>query len=245
MQTLRLVAAIITVFTVPYILLVRPRVPVSATSTVAPLDTSFLRTKYFWATQFCNVVQAMGYFLPINYLPSMAESLGLGSTTGSLTILLLNLSAFFGCIGTGALLDRFDVVIILAALSLLSAASIFGVLGFTNSTAPLFVFSALYGLLAAPFSTSWGGTIKELQKFHAGTDANFVFGLLAFGRGVGSLISGPLSSSLVSSSVSWNESFQNLYGSEYRNVVIFAGCTAIGGGSGLIIRQAGLLNQRQ
>ncbi|CAK3936261.1 related to monocarboxylate transporter [Lecanosticta acicola] len=51
----------------------------------------------------------MGYFLPINYLPSIAEALGLNSTLGFLTTAFIKLAMVFGCIIVGALGDRFVI----------------------------------------------------------------------------------------------------------------------------------------
>ncbi|CAG8590925.1 2528_t:CDS:2, partial [Scutellospora calospora] len=74
--------------------------------------------------------------------------------------------------------------------------------------------SLLYGLTAAAYSTSWGGVIRELQRKHENTDANVVFGLLALGRGVGSVISGPLSETLLDESKSMHGAGISAYGSE-------------------------------
>ena len=87
----------------------KPRLPISSTHISPPVDLAFLKSPFFWTLQFFNTIQALGYFLPTNYLPTIAESLGLGRTLGSLTILCVNLAGIFGCIGVGALVDRFDV----------------------------------------------------------------------------------------------------------------------------------------
>lgn len=202
---------------------------------------AFFKSPFFWTLQLFNTIQALGYFLPTNYLPTIAESLGLGRTLGSLTILCVNLTGIFGCIAVGALVDRFDVTLVLLGQGLLSCIAVFIALGFTTSVAPLFVFSLLYGLTAAAYSTSWGGIIRELQKKHENTDANVVFGMLALGRGVGSIISGPLSETLVDESKSLHEAAVSAYGSEYGNIIIFSGCTAFAGGLAWFVRRAGFI----
>lgn len=115
-------------------------------------------------------------------------------------------------------------------------------LGFTRSIAPLFVFSLLYGLTAAAYSTSWGGVIREMQRKHENTDANVVFGLLAMGRGVGSIISGPLSKTLIDESKSLHDAAVSAYGSEYGSIIIFSGCTAFSGGLAWFVRRTGFIS---
>lgn len=234
-------ALIIVVLSAPILVLVKPRLPISAAHVAPPVDFSFLKSPLFWTLQLFNTIQALGYFLPMNYLPTIADALGLGRTLGSLTILFVNLAAVFGCIGVGALVDRFDVTLVLFGQCTLSCIAVFVVLGLTTSVAPLFVFSLVYGLTAAAYSTSWGGIIRELQKIHENTDANLVFGLLAFGRGVGSVISGPLSETLIDEGKVLHEGSVSAYTSQYGPIIIFTGCTAMAGGFGWFVRRAGFI----
>jgi MFS family permease len=205
------------------------------------VDLTFLRDRPFWVWQFFNTIQALGYFLPVNYLPTIAEQLGLSRTLGSLTVLLVNLGMVFGCLGVGVLVDRFDVTAVLLAVSIISAFTVWAILGLTTVTAPLFIFSIMYGLTASTYSTHWGGMIRELQKKHEGTDANLVFGLFALGRGVGSIISGPLSESLYAGGRVWHDSASSAYVTEYGPIIIFSGCTACVGGFSWFVRKAGFI----
>ncbi|SMR60092.1 unnamed protein product [Zymoseptoria tritici ST99CH_3D1] len=209
--TLRIVATIIVTLSLPLLFLMKPRLPISATYVSPRVDLSFLQSRLFWIFQLFNTIQALGYFLPVNYLPSIAEELGLSPTLGSLTVLLVNLGMIFGCLAVGSLVDRFDVTTVLLGVSTISGFTVFAILGLSIVTAPLFIFSIMYGLTAGTYSTHWGGMIRELQKKHDGTDANLVFGLFALGRGVGSIISGPLSESLVASGKIWHYSATSTY----------------------------------
>lgn len=56
-----------------------------------------------------------------------------------------------------------------------------------------------------------------------------VFSFLATGRGIGNVISGPLSSVLVTSST-WSSDAISAYQSKYLPLIIFVGSTAILGG---------------
>ncbi|EME43422.1 hypothetical protein DOTSEDRAFT_25367 [Dothistroma septosporum NZE10] len=238
--TLRIVAATIVLLASPLPFVLRPRLPVSAAQTSPRTDSSFLRTPLFWVLQTVNTSQALGYFLPINYLPTIAETLGLSSTLGSLTTTLTNTSMISGCIGVGTLVDRFDVTKVLLSIGAGAAVTVFAIIGVTTSVSPLFVFSIMYGFTASAYSTSWAGMIRDIQRHHDGADANLVFGLLAAGRGVGSIISGPLSEALLKKSKSFSDTASSTYGSEYGSIVIFSGCTAVAGGLSWFVRRAGL-----
>ncbi len=208
-------AAIICVLSMPLMFILKPRLPISATHVAPPVQTSFLRHRLFWILQFFNGVQALGYFLPMNYLPTIAQEFGIGPTLASLTLVLINLGSIFGCIAVGALVDRFDTMAIMLGVSMLAGTSVLIILGFTVAVPPLFIFSIAYGVTASAYSSHWGGLIREVQKAHEGTDANLIFGLLAAGRGVGSIISGPLSESLLMRSREWHDSASSAYSSEY------------------------------
>lgn len=218
----------------------RPRLPVSATHIPPPIDTRFLRSPLFWTFQLFNSIQALGYFLPSNYLPTLAGFLGLSSIHGSLTILCVNLGLTIGCVIVGDLVDKYDVTAVVFTISIVSGATVFAILGLATSIAPLYIFSIAYGLTAGAYSTTWGGMIRDIQRKHEGTDANLVFGLMAAGRGFGSIISGPLSEALVQHHHSWN-SIDTVYSSQIGSIVVFSGCTAIAGGAAWVMRRAALI----
>ncbi|KAK4580142.1 hypothetical protein LTR86_000345 [Recurvomyces mirabilis] len=237
--TLRIIAGIIVLLTAPLLVFLQPRVPVSATATPRPLDISFIRTPLFWTLQAFNVLQASGYFLPSNYLPTYVESLGLSSTFGSLTLILINLSSIFGCITVGFLADRIDITTILLSISLLAATTVFLTWGLSISVAPIYIFCITYGLTAGGYSSTWGGMVKEIQRRHEGIDASMLFGFLAAGRGIGAVASGPLSELLLTAGERMHSRAEFGYGTEYSPIIIFSGCTALVGGGSWMLRRAG------
>ncbi|KAK5120507.1 hypothetical protein LTR85_006162 [Meristemomyces frigidus] len=234
---LRCIACAFVILMAPLLLFVKPRLPIPMASAVRPIDTSFLRSPVFWVLQAFNIIQGTGYFLPTNYLPTYAESIGLSSKFGSLTLVMVNLAAVLGCIVTGALVDRVDVTAVMLGISVGAAAAILAVWGVSTSIAPLCAFSLLYGLTAGSYSTTWAGMIKDVQRHVANVDANVIFGFLAAGRGIGAVASGPLSDALIASS---GQSMHG-YGGEYGSLVIFAGCTTLAGGCGWFVRRAGFI----
>ena len=239
--TLRAIAIAMVVLQAPLLAFVKPRLPIPAASAVRPIDVRFLKSPLFWVLQTFNIVQGTGYFLPSNYLPTYAQSLGLSPRLGSLTLVLVNLAAVFGCILVGALVDKVDVTKVVLGISVDAAAAILAVWGLSTSLAPLCIFALLYGFTAGSYSSSWTGMIKDVQKQSTTADANVVFGFLAAGRGLGATVSGPLSEALIAGGEALEGQAKFAYGSEYSTLVIFSGCTAIVGGGSWIARRAGLI----
>ncbi|EMD01237.1 hypothetical protein BAUCODRAFT_118942 [Baudoinia panamericana UAMH 10762] len=239
--TLRAVAVAMVLMLAPLSIFFKPRLPIPAESAPRPIDTGFLQTPLFWALQAFNIAQGMGYFLPSNNLPSYAQSLGLSAELGSLTLIMVNVASALGCVLVGTLCDRFDVLNVLVILSVGATTAILAVWGLASSATPLFVFSLFYGLTAGAYSCSWGGMAKDIRRQSITADTNIVFSFLAAGRGIGAVISGPLSEALTRSQVGNATRVRFAYDSDYRSLVIFAGCTAMAGGCSWLVRRAGFI----
>ena len=225
----------------PLLAFVKPRLPIPAASAPRRIDIGFLRSPVFWILQAFNVAQGTGYFLPSNYLPTYAQSLGLTSRVGSLMLVLVNVAAMLGCIVVGALADRVEITKVLLGISAAASIAIFAVWGFSTSLAPLCIFALLYGLTAGSYSSAWTGMIKDVQRQSTTADTNVVFGFLAAGRGLGATVSGPLSEALIASAASSHGSGDFAYGGRYATLIIFSGCTALVGGCSWIVRRIGLI----
>ncbi|KAK4977559.1 hypothetical protein LTR42_001929 [Elasticomyces elasticus] len=228
--TLRAVGCAMVLLLAPLLVFLKPRLPIPASSAARPIDISFLRSPLFYIFQVFNIVQGTGYFLPSNYLPMYAKSIGLPSELGSLTLVLVNVASVLGCILTGALMDRVDVSAVSFATGAAAASAVLAVWGVATSMAPLYIFCLLYGFTAGSYSTTWAGMIKAVQRECPGADTNVVFSFLAAGRGLGAVLSGPLSEALISSGQSMQGKARFAYGGEYGTLVIFSGCTALVGG---------------
>ena len=140
----------------------------------------------------------------------------------------------------GTLIDRFHVTTPILITSLGASLAAFLFWGFAQSLPLLLVFSILYGLTAGSFSTNFAGIIKEVQKTHAGADTGIVFGALGTGRGIGAVVSGPLSEALLSSRSAVSGS-KFLYGSQYGGLVVFTGATAAVSASAFLWHRLGWL----
>ena len=219
----------------------RPRIPVSPSASPRRLDFSFLKLKSFWMLQLGNIIQSFGYFLPSTYLPSYSTTtVGLPKTMGTMLIALFSGTSIFGGIAIGTLCDRFAVNNILLFSSIGSALSVFLFWGLASTgqdsshvaVALLTLFSISYGFFAGGFSSTWSGVITHIKEDSSPSlDTGLVFGFLAGGRGIGHVISGPLSTLLLQqgSIPSARAGEATGYETRYRTLIIFTGITALFG----------------
>lgn len=78
------------------------------------------------------------------------------------------------------------------------------------------------------------------KKKYGPVDTSMVFAWLAAGRGVGNVVSGPLSEGLLDG-LPWLGKAAGGYGSGYGGLIVFTGVTAILGGGSYIWKRAGVL----
>ena len=237
---LRVWAIVLVVVVAPFLYFVKPRLPLSSTSRNRRFDLHFLGTSTFLLLQGGNILEGLGYFIPSIYLPTYAESLGFSSISSTLIISLANSASIFGAILLGGLSDRLHVTTVIFISTVGATLSVLLCWGLATSLPTLCLFSLSYGLFAGGFSTTWTGIIKEVQKRERGADAGMVFGLLAAGRGIGSVISGPLSEALIEAKWLQNEASFG-YGTGYASLIMFTGVTAALGGTSWVWRRLGWL----
>ncbi|GME37341.1 MFS transporter [Neofusicoccum parvum] len=237
----------IVTFVAPGLLLssAKPRLPVTRSSHAPRRSPSlrFVLTRRFLFYQLGNVLQGLGYFIPSIYLPSYARSLGMGSAAATTPLVLLNLGTFVGSICAGALTDRFDPTAVILGLAVGAALGCFFLWGFTISATAglLYVFAIAYGLTAGSFSSTWPGVIKDVARGNeAVLEMGPAFGLLAAGRGIGSIASGPLSEALLKMRLRSGEGGFG-YGTEYGTLIVFTGVAMLLGGTSFGAKRFGFM----
>jgi MFS family permease len=229
--------------TFPLLYFVKPRLPVKRTlrthSSGRIFDLSFLWTTHFLVLQTCNIIEATGYFLPAIYLPTFAQKmLNSSSLASAFTVISINIASVFGCVLMGTLIDRYHVTTCILISTLGATLGVFLLWGFTTSLPLLYIFCVVYGLFAGSFSSTWTGVIRLVQGKSTNADAGMVFGFLAFGRGVGNLVSGPLSEALIKERP-WVGQIGMAYGSGYGPLIAFTGVSALLGGLSFGARRVG------
>lgn len=219
----------------PLLYFLRPRLPISRASRTRPLDFRFLWQKTFIVYETGNILEAMGYFLPTIYLPSYARSLGASTIESSLTVMLFNLASVFGCVIMGSMVDRYHATTCILASTIGSTIAVFLIWGFATSLAPLYIFCIFYGLFAGSFTSTWPAIVSEVKKRTVYADSSIIFGLLSTGRGIGNIVSGPLSEALLKHHA-WDGVAAKAYGSGYGPLIVFTGVSCLLGGFGIAAR---------
>lgn len=235
--TLRIWTALLFSISLPLVWCLKPRIPVPGTSRTR-LGFTFLRDRSFWVLQLGNVFQGFGFFIPSLYLPSYASSLGYNSTTSALPVVLVNIAAVVGSITMGGVIDRWDVTVGIFISTLGAVLSVFLIWGFSTSLPTLFVFSIVYGLFAGSFANTYPGILRTVQRSTGQMEGSMIFGFLCLGRGIGNVMSGPVSEALIRTG---NVGGVGLYGTRYGSLILFTGITAALGGVGVIGKRIGWL----
>lgn len=233
--TLRISAVALFILAAPFLYFHRPRLPVSTTVSHHRLNFHFLYSKVYLIYQLGNTLEAVGFFLPTIYLPTYARSLGANDFMSSLTVTLVNLATVVSSVMIGFLSDRFHVTTCILISTVGTVISVFLIWGFAVTMPSLYVFCIAYGLLAGGFSSTWSGISQEIQKANPEADATVIFPFMETGRGVGNVVSGPLSEALLKAD-SWRGHAWGTYGSGYGTLVVCTGATALIGGVSVVAR---------
>ncbi|KAJ5581169.1 hypothetical protein N7450_007470, partial [Penicillium hetheringtonii] len=221
----------------PLLYFVRPRLPISRNSRSRPLDFRFLWNSTFMIYETGNILEAMGYFLPTIYLPTYARSIGASGFQATLTVMLFNLASVFGCIVMGSMVDRFHATTCILASTAGSTIAVFLIWGFADSLPPLYVFCIFYGLFAGCFTSTWPAIVHEVRVKSSYADPSIILGFLSTGRGIGNVVSGPLSEALLKTDA-WKGVAAKAYGSGYGPLILFTGVSALLGGFGVVMRSS-------
>lgn len=209
------------------------RLPPSNATKLRPIDLSFMKTAAFWVFEFGNVMASLAYFLPQLWLPSFAADQGFPKFSGPLALCLLNTAACGGYLLQGTLVDRFHVSLAIFVATFGSVVAIFLFWGLTVSQPMLYVFAILWGLSGGGYASNWSGCAKVLRGSCSNLDTGFLISLMCAGKGIASLASGPISAQLLLAG-DFNAKFA--YGSHYGSIIVFAGVTALFGGTACIGR---------
>lgn len=146
-------------------------------------------------------------------------------------MLLVNVATTVGAVIMGALTDRLPATTCILISSAGATLGVFLAWGLSSSLALLYIFCIMYGLFAGSFTATWPGIMRALGRTHeagqtAAVDPTMIFGWLCAGRGIGSLVSGPLSEALVRDSA-WKGQAGAGYGSGYETLIVYTGITAL------------------
>lgn len=232
---LRAFAIALFILTAPLVCFVKPRVPVSQRPKAPVPNLRFLITSTFALFEICNIIEALGFFLPSIYLPTYAGVIGASTSLQALTVILFYVAPVVGCVVMGAIIDKWDVTTCILVSTIGSTIGVFLIWGFSMSLAPLFVFSIVYGLFAGSYTSTWPVIMRDVVRKKSSAESSMVFACQAAGRGIGNLVSGPLSEALIKD-MPWKSQAGCGYGSGYGSLIVFTGITGVIGGGSYVAR---------
>lgn len=232
--TLRISSVGLFLLGAPFLLFLKPRLP-KRTSTLSSLSLKFHLNPVYVIYQLGNTIEALGYFLPAVFLPSHASTMGATGILASLTVVLFNLTTVIGCAIMGYMTDRCHVTTCITVSTVGAVASVLIIWGLSTSIGVLYLFCSVYGLFAGAFSSTWSVVAHEVQKSEPSADFSMVFAFLEAGRGVGNILSGPLSAVIVNGN-QWYGAAGGAYGSGYGVLIVFTAFTTLFGGLCILAR---------
>ncbi|PQE17528.1 Major facilitator superfamily transporter protein [Rutstroemia sp. NJR-2017a BBW] len=221
-MTLRALAVATAVLTGPLLPLFKGRLPASHSSALARTDWSFLKKPLFWLYAISTTAQSLGFYLPSLYLPSYALSVGLSFRTGAMLVALMSAAQVLGQLTYGYLSDgRLSLNILMLSTCIVAAVSSLTLWGLAKSVAPLVLFALVYGFFAYAYMAMrvrMGTAVTSNQS-----SALAIFCVFSFLQGIGNILAGPISGSLLSPVVDSHE-----YGYvRYKVLVIFTACSMV------------------
>jgi hypothetical protein len=126
-----------------------------------------------------------------------------------------------------------------------TALSTFLLWGFSTNLPVLYIFCIAYGVFAGSYTTAWTGIMHMVsaapdRSSTSGTsfDPAMVLGVLCAGRGIGNIVSGPLSGALIKG-MPWQGQAAGGYGTGYGSLIVFTGATALASGATFVFKRVG------
>jgi uncharacterized protein YjeT (DUF2065 family) len=170
-----------------------------------------------------NLAMGMGYFFPALFLPSYASVIGLDATKGALLLTLMSISQVAGQFTVGYISDnkRVPLNALIAVCSSVAAIVTLSIWGLARSLVSLAFFAILYGFFGAGYTAMWARMVTAISEEPSASQA--MFGLFCAGKGVGNILTGPISAGLLR----WSEYSAGYGHGVYQAIVIFTGVCLI------------------
>jgi MFS family permease len=191
---------------------------------------SVLTNPIFYILSISNLFQGMAFYLPGLYLSLYAETLRISTIKGTLLICLLNIAQVVGQIALGWLSDCSDIFALLLVSTVGSAVPCCVLWYTATDIRYLIAFSILYGVFAGSYSVFYPRFVTILTSDPA--TGLWLYGLLAFGRGVGNVVSGPLSAKILLFMDGKSENPDQA--ASYRYLIIYVGAAFLISGYGAL-----------
>ncbi|TFK52175.1 MFS general substrate transporter [Heliocybe sulcata] len=234
--TLRIVSVAIICLVLPILPFIKGRLPESRIHgpSARSMDYSWLKSWIFWWVMLVNTVQAFAYFVPILWLPTFATAMHVSDTNAALALALLNGTAIVARLAVGAMVDRMNPWIIASSTLFCTSVATFVLWGvLSHSLAGLLAYGVAFGTLASGWSSIWVGFIRPMARDDPRLITTFL-GLLGVGRGLGQVLSTPISTSLLrdtSPSSTWpwySKTGFEVAGGRFERLIVYVGASFAG-----------------
>ncbi|KAJ7121120.1 major facilitator superfamily domain-containing protein [Mycena epipterygia] len=200
-KTLRILAIAIAILLFPLLPFVKGRLPQTRAHIHGPAPrgaADWMKQKSFWAFIAVNTLQGFAYFVPITYLPTFANDLHITSSNSAVTLAMLNVGSVVSRLAIGYLSDKVNPWILALSTLLTTSVTTFILWGvLSHSLAGLLAFGVVYGGVAGGWSSLWTGFVRPLAKEDPAMSTT-LYGYLLLSRGIGSIVSTPISAKLYS-----------------------------------------------
>lgn len=173
--TLRACAVALTILTAPLVPLFKGRLPASEHPNLVRVDLTFLKRPLLWVYGSAIVIQGLGFFIPVVFLPSYATSLGISSAQAAFLLAAMSVAQVLGQFALGYVSDKKLPVGLLSALCCVGAGTASLTLwGLGTSMGLLVAFSLVYGFFGFGF-----GTLRVAMGREVDNDPSTIFALYA------------------------------------------------------------------
>lgn len=179
--TLRVSAVALTLLCGPVLPLLKGRYSASHHEKAPEMDYSFFKMPLFYVFSLVGLLQGLGFYFPMIYLPSYATSLGLSDHIGAALLVIYSFAQILGQLGFGYFSDlrvkrfwaeeRIPVEILLFVSPLVSGLAILVLWGMAGGIGLLVVFGLVYGVFAGGFVVLWA---RMVSPFHPYMDLIFL-----------------------------------------------------------------------
>ncbi|GAA5831487.1 hypothetical protein JCM11251_004041 [Rhodosporidiobolus azoricus] len=210
-----------------------------------PTAKKLFKNGGLWIFMVANIAQAFAYFASTLYLPSFGsitlnrahirlQSIGLSTTSSSALLACVNGAAVLSRVALGVLSDKHSPHYLGFGTMLFSSVAVFLVWGLAStSLAPLLVFALILGLGAGGWTSLYSAIIKSCVENDPSLSSH-LFSLISLTRGLGSLLSAPVSTALLAHPFPASTSEGAAYGVDKGRwgplIVFVGGCLAIAAG---------------
>ncbi|KAH8883101.1 MFS monocarboxylate transporter [Thozetella sp. PMI_491] len=223
---LRTWVVITIVLTTPAVMWLKPRLPDQhAHQGPQKVELGFFKSRAFWILQTGNIISSLGYFMPSLYMPSFAAAQGWGAVTGTVAVCLCNAANVLGSLFAGWMIDRYHVTTAINTCVVGTVVGVFVFWTFAVYRPVLYIFAICYGIFAGGFSSTWTGCTQPVRRKYPAVETGMMIAVFSAGKGIGAVISGPLSGALMKSDA-WRDHIGYGFGSGYGYLIVFTGVTA-------------------